>query len=198
MANLPVACLPSIILGMAAMWKYPNLCFLHGCTIGCGAVYSYYMTHARENDCEGEDVDLYTLLERAKNIAMQAHAGQTDKAGRPYIEHPLAVAEKVHGELAKTVALLHDVIEDSPVTLADIRAAGFGEGVIAALDCITKREGEAYDTYLSRVKGNPTARAVKLADLSHNMDLTRIAHMTEADWQRHRKYQHAAAVLSTD
>ena len=136
------------------------------------------------------------LIERARVIAVAAHAGQMDKAGKPYIEHPLAVAEKLRGEREKIVALLHDVVEDSPVTLEDIRQAGFGEEVVAALECITKRAGEAYGEYLARVMSNPIARSVKLADLAHNMDLSRFETMTERDWQRHRKYEHAVAVLT--
>ena len=136
------------------------------------------------------------LLKLARRIAMTAHVNQTDKAGQPYINHPIAVADKVGGETEKIVALLHDVVEDTAFTLDDIHNAGFGEDVIAALDCITKRDGEPYADYLSRVAGNKIARAVKLADLAHNMDISRLPILTEKDLKRLKKYEYAVAMLT--
>ena len=136
------------------------------------------------------------LLKCAMQIAENAHANQIDKAGQPYINHPIAVANKLNGEIEKIVALLHDVVEDSATTLEDIRKAGFDEYVVKALDCITKRKGEAYDDYLLRVKNNDIAKMVKLADLSHNMDMSRLPSLTDKDLERLKKYEYAVSVLS--
>ena len=137
-----------------------------------------------------------SLLELAGQIAAKAHAGQTDKGGQPYINHPTAVAGMVSSETEKIVALLHDVVEDSTITLDDIRDAGFNMEVVTALDCLTKRTGEAYEEYLSRVAGNDIARAVKLADLTHNMDTSRLPDLSEQDLKRLKKYKYAVATLS--
>jgi len=139
---------------------------------------------------------LNNLLKCAMQIAENAHANQIDKAGQPYINHPIAVANKLNGEIEKIVALLHDVVEDSATTLEDIRKAGFDEYVVKALDCITKRKGESYDDYLLRVKNNDIAKMVKLADLSHNMDMSRLPSLTDKDLERLKKYEYAVSVLS--
>lgn len=136
------------------------------------------------------------LFELAKQIAAVAHDGQTDKAGQPYINHPIAVADKVSSDTEKVVALMHDVIEDSATTLDDIRKAGFSEDIIEALDCITKRDNEAYDDYLLRVASNGIAKTVKMADIAHNMDTTRLINITEKDLKRLQKYEYAISVLS--
>jgi len=128
-------------------------------------------------------------------IAENAHANQIDKAGQPYINHPIAVANKLNGDTEKIVALLHDVVEDSATTLEDIHKAGFGDYIVKALDCITKRKGEAYDDYLLRVKNNDIAKMVKLADLSHNMDMSRLPSVTDKDLERLKKYEYAVSVL---
>jgi (p)ppGpp synthase/HD superfamily hydrolase len=129
------------------------------------------------------------LLERAIAIATQAHAGQVDKAGKPYVEHPLFVMKQVNSLEEKIVAVLHDAIEDSDLTLENLRSAGFPEGLLEAIAAITKTEGEAYEAYLERVMGNAIALRVKIADVSHNLDLGRIAHPTEKDLQRIEKYK---------
>ena len=128
-------------------------------------------------------------VQRAYELAAKAHAGQVDKAGRDYILHPLTVASFVETDDEKTVALLHDVAEDTPVTLQDLRDAGFSEAVVHAVDCVTKRDGEPLENYLHRVKSNPLATAVKLADLRHNSDLSRLPHPTERDFARVERYQ---------
>ncbi|MCL6577667.1 HD domain-containing protein [Kyrpidia sp.] len=135
-------------------------------------------------------------LALALRIAKQAHAGQTDKGGWPYIEHPLAVASMVHGSKEKIVALLHDVCEDSDIALEDLRAAGFDDDVIEAVRAITKMKGESYDAYLARVAANPIARAVKIADLRHNCDLSRISNPGPSDFARVKRYQAAIRTLS--
>ena len=104
-------------------------------------------------------------IEKALQIAARAHEGQTDKNGQPYILHPLRVMNAVEDEAAKIVAALHDVIEDSSVTVEDLRQEGFEEGVLAALECLTHRKGESYSDYVARCKCNVIARQVKLADL---------------------------------
>ncbi|WP_300120696.1 HD domain-containing protein [uncultured Enterococcus sp.] len=138
------------------------------------------------------------LYQQALAIAKDAHKGQVDKAGVDYIQHPLFVASLVEGELAKTVALLHDVVEDSDWTLEDLRKEGLPEEVVQAVGIITKKRNENYEEYILRVKQNPLARQVKLADLQHNSDLSRLANVTDRDRKRVAKYQKAIAYLSEE
>jgi (p)ppGpp synthase/HD superfamily hydrolase len=114
-------------------------------------------------------------LETAIAIAVEAHRGQLDKCGQPYILHPLRVMFRCETDVERTVAVLHDVVEDTPVTADELRRRGFGEEVLAALDCVTKREGEGYEAFVERAAANPIARKVKLADLEDNMDLRRLS-----------------------
>ncbi|MFN5854677.1 MAG: GTP pyrophosphokinase [Pseudanabaenaceae cyanobacterium] len=130
-----------------------------------------------------------TLLATAITIATQAHEGQTDKAGQPYIQHPLAVMARVDSPEAKIVAVLHDSLEDSNLVAQDLVDAGFTPEIVAAVQAITKRPGESYEEYLDRVMSNPLAMTVKIADVSHNMDITRIANPTDADYQRLARYE---------
>jgi (p)ppGpp synthase/HD superfamily hydrolase len=132
----------------------------------------------------------------AKRIATRAHQGQVDKAGQPYISHPEFVASQVIGDEAKAVAWLHDVVEDTPVTFDDLRAEGLSEAVIEAVAALTKQEGESYETYLERVAANPLAKAVKLADLKHNMDTSRLKTIDDKTRVRLEKYKLAFAKLS--
>lgn len=136
------------------------------------------------------------LYQQALAIAKDAHKGQVDKAGVDYIQHPLFVASLVEGELAKTVALLHDVVEDSDWTLEDLRKEGLPEEVVQAVGILTKKRNENYEEYILRVKQNPLARQVKLADLHHNSDLLRLANVTDRDRKRVAKYQQAISFLS--
>nr|WP_248628950.1 HD domain-containing protein [Enterococcus cecorum] len=138
------------------------------------------------------------LYQQALAIAKDAHKGQVDKAGVDYIQHPLFVASLVEGELAKTVALLHDVVEDSDWTLEDLRKEGLPEEVVQAVGILTKKRNEKYEEYILRVKQNPLARQVKLADLKHNSDLSRLANVTDRDRKRVAKYQKAIAYLSEE
>lgn len=138
------------------------------------------------------------LYQKALAIAEDAHKGQVDKAGVDYIQHPLFVASLVEGELAKTVALLHDVVEDSDWTLGDLRKEGLPEEVVQAVGIITKKRNENYEEYILRVKQNPLARKVKLADLQHNSDLSRLTTVTEIDRKRAEKYRQAIAFLSEE
>jgi (p)ppGpp synthase/HD superfamily hydrolase len=131
----------------------------------------------------------------AKQIAIKAHQGQVDKADQPYITHPEFVASQVTGDEAKAIAWLHDVVEDTSVTFDDLRAVGLSEIVIAGVDAITKRDNEDYETYLERVAANPLAKAVKLADLTHNMDTSRLKEITDKTRVRLEKYGMAFAKL---
>jgi len=129
-------------------------------------------------------------LETAISIAVKAHQGQFDKSGQPYILHPLRVMFRCEGDLARTVAILHDVVEDTATTMEDLRNAGLSEEVLAALDCVTKREGESYEAFVERAAANATAREVKLADLEDNMDLRRLpsADLTASATNRLNRY----------
>lgn len=133
----------------------------------------------------------------AHEIAKRAHKGQVDKAGAPYILHPETVASFVTKDDEKIVAYLHDVIEDTPCQLRDLENAGFSSEIIKAVDLLTRKTGQSYKQYLKLVKTNELARVVKLADLKHNSDLSRLTHVTENDINRLKKYQDAIIFLST-
>lgn len=135
--------------------------------------------------------------EKAYKIAKKAHLGQVDKAGEDYIKHPEKVASFVKTDEEKAVAYLHDVIEDTELTLEDLSEYGFSKEVIEAVNIITKKRGEDYQSYLNSVKNNKLARAVKLADLRHNSDLTRLTKVTEKDIKRKEKYQKAIDFLNS-
>lgn len=132
----------------------------------------------------------------AISIAEKAHKGQVDKGGRPYIEHPIKIASEFYDDKYKASALLHDVIEDSDLTLDYLRGCGLHEDVVNAVDALTKRKGELYQNYLVRVKENAIAKAVKLVDLQHNSDTSRIEHPTEKDYLRAKKYRDAIIYLN--
>ena len=132
--------------------------------------------------------DTFDCVAKAKEIAEHVHAGQVDKAGKPYIGHPAAVAGFVDGEEEKAVAWLHDVVEDTETTLDDLRGYGFSDEIVEAVDCVTRRKGEDRSDYLARVKSNPLATVVKLADLRHNSDLSRLENPGQKDFERRNKY----------
>lgn len=138
-----------------------------------------------------------STLERAIAIAAEAHAGQVDKAGTPYILHPLRVMLRLDTPEGRITAVLHDVIEDTAWTVARLRAEGFSEKVLEALDSVTHRPGESYDSYIARAGAHPIGRLVKLADLADNLDLSRIANPTEHDLARLEKYRQAVAFLES-
>ncbi|MGN8276736.1 HD domain-containing protein [Pseudomonas sp. SMV71] len=137
-----------------------------------------------------------STLEKAISIAAQAHEGQIDKGGSPYILHPLKVMLRLRGDEEQMVAVLHDVIEDTEVTLADLRNAGFSEAVLVAIESLTKREDETYQAFIQRAAHNPLARRVKLADLAENSDLSRIEHPGPKDLERVEKYRKASEYLA--
>ncbi|HET2855142.1 TPA: GTP pyrophosphokinase [Streptococcus pneumoniae] len=137
------------------------------------------------------------MIDIALAIAKKAHAGQVDKAGVDYIQHPLYVASQVNTEQEKAVALLHDVIEDSDITAADLFASGLSNEVVTAVQILTKKKGQSYQEYLGKVKSNNLARVVKLADLKHNSDLSRLKSVTNTDYERVKKYKNEIYYLST-
>ncbi|MEM1127573.1 MAG: HD domain-containing protein [Bacteroidota bacterium] len=134
-------------------------------------------------------------LDRAMALAVQAHTGQRDKAGQPYLLHVLRVAMAQTSPEAQLAGLLHDVVEDSAWTLADLEAAGFPASVLEAVALLTKPPGADYLAYIDRVAVHPIARAVKRADLQDNMDLTRLSVLTDHDLERLRRYRSAWARL---
>lgn len=138
------------------------------------------------------------LTDLALSIATDAHSGQTDKAGRPYIEHPLHVAESMETEAETCAALLHDVVEDTDWTFDDLASAGIPSDVIEALKLLTHDPSIPYLDYVRQVKSNPIAVKVKLADLRHNSNSSRLPHVTERDEERLRKYACAIAILGSD
>jgi (p)ppGpp synthase/HD superfamily hydrolase len=141
-------------------------------------------------------VTAMSSLEKAISITAQAHAGQRDKAGAPYILHPLRVMLKMTTDQARIVAVLHDLIEDTDWTIERLVREGFHGEILAALDCLTRREGEGYEAFIQRVRLNPLAVTVKIADLEDNMDGSRLKEVTEADEKRISKYKNALQELT--
>lgn len=134
-------------------------------------------------------------LERAIEIAARTHAGQLDKGGAPYILHPLRVMLRVAPGAQQIVAVLHDVVEDSEVTFEDLEREGFSAEVISGLRAVTKVEGESYEDFVARAALDPVGKAVKLADLMENSDLSRIAEPSQKDLERVAKYGRAIEYL---
>ena len=141
-------------------------------------------------------MDYEALLKKAEDIATVAHKGQFDRCGVEYINHPRAVASYVDNPKEKIVAWLHDTIEDTAITEADLRPV-FGDEITDAVVALTKTEGEDYFDYISRVIKNPLSARVKIADLTHNMKPDRITHPTEEDQKRMEKYKKAYGIVST-
>jgi len=128
-------------------------------------------------------------LERAIEIATEAHCGQLDKAGNEYIGHPLRVMAMGQTTEEKIAGVLHDVVEDSSWTFEQLAAEGFSPRIIEALRCVTRlSESEPYDRFIARIKGNPLAVAVKLNDLTDNMDIRRLPYISDKDVKRLKKY----------
>ena len=129
-------------------------------------------------------------------LCFRAHKEQTDKSGIPYVFHPIHLAEQMGDEDTAVVALLHDVVEDTDYTLEDLRAMGFAPEVLEALSLLTHEETVPYMDYIAAIKQNPIARAVKLADLAHNSDLTRLDTVDAKALARVEKYRQAIALLT--
>ena len=136
-------------------------------------------------------------LERAIAIAAEAHAGQKDRAGAPYILHPIRLMIQMDSEDAMMAAVLHDVVENSTWTLDDLRKEGFSNEVLNAVDSLTHRdkEGEDYWDYIQRAKSDPIALKVKLADLEDNLNPDRLNEITEKDEKRFDRYRKAQEML---
>ncbi|HEY9285643.1 MAG TPA: HD domain-containing protein [Pyrinomonadaceae bacterium] len=134
-------------------------------------------------------------LEDAISIAAEAHRGQRDKAGAVYLLHPLRLMLRMDSEAAMMAAVLHDVVEDSDWTLERLRRRGFAEEVVEAVACLTHRDGESYEEFVERVKPNPLARRVKIADLEDNMNVLRIGRLGPKDLERLEKYHRAWRTL---
>lgn len=128
------------------------------------------------------------MLQKALHIATEAHKNQVDKYNAPYIMHVMRVMMRGRNENEKICGILHDVVEDTDFTFEDLHKEGFSEEIIAALRCLTKGEQEPYDSYISRVKTNKLAIAVKLNDLEDNMDIRRLQQLEVKDVDRFNKY----------
>ncbi len=139
---------------------------------------------------------IYTQnTKKAINIAYNAHMGQFDKMGIPYIFHPFHLAEQMDTEEECIVAILHDVVEDTKITFEDLEK-DFSSQVIEALKLLTHDKKIPYDEYILNLKDNPIAKKVKLADLMHNSDITRLERITLKDVIRNKKYENAIRILS--
>ena len=139
---------------------------------------------------------IYTeMTKRALALCFEAHKDQKDKSGLPYIFHPFHLAEQMEDEDTTIVALLHDVIEDTEYTIEDLQKAGFTQNVISAIALMTHDPQMPYMEYVRAIKSNPIARAVKLADLRHNSDMTRLDIITQRDEERAQKYLDAIVIL---
>lgn len=139
---------------------------------------------------------IYTeMTKKALRLSFDAHKDQVDKSGIPYVYHPFHLAEQMESEETVTVALLHDVVEDTDYTIEDIIAMGFPKPVTDALALMTHDKTVPYMDYVAKIKTNPIAKAVKLADLRHNSDTSRLEYVDEKVLRRIRKYHDAIALL---
>jgi (p)ppGpp synthase/HD superfamily hydrolase len=137
-------------------------------------------------------------IELAISVALQAHKGQLDKGGHPYILHPLAVMNRVESMEEKIVAVLHDVIEDSEVTIEELRGLGFSEEILTAIQLLTRSTEDSYEEFIEKTTTNRVARNVKIADIKENMDISRIKNPTEEDVHRLEKYRKALERLERE
>jgi (p)ppGpp synthase/HD superfamily hydrolase len=135
-------------------------------------------------------------LEDAISIAALAHCGQKDKVGSPYLLHPLRMMLRMKSEASMMAAVLHDVVEDTDWTLEQLREQGFSDEVLAAVECLTHRDGESYEEFIGQVQKNQIAQQVKIADLEDNMNIKRIGRISPKDLERLEKYHRAWRVLT--
>ena len=139
---------------------------------------------------------IYTKdTKKALKICFDAHKNQTDKSGLPYVFHPFHLAEQMKTEETTIVALLHDVVEDTDITLEDLKEKGFSKEIIDAIALMTHDDDTDYMDYVREIKKNPIAKAVKLADLRHNSDLSRMDVIDEKVLERRKKYLEAIEIL---
>ena len=142
---------------------------------------------------------LYTeMTKKAMKLCFEAHKEQKDKSGLPYVFHPFHLAEQMEDEITTAVALLHDVVEDSSYTLRDLETMGFPPQVLEAVGMMTHDPAVPYLEYAAKLKDNPVARTVKLADLRHNSDLSRLDAVDEKALRRVEKYQKAIRILEEE
>ena len=139
---------------------------------------------------------IYTdFTKKALKLCFEAHKDQVDKTDMPYVFHPFHLAEQMDDELSTICALLHDVVEDTPLTLEDLSERGFPPEEIEALKLLTHDDSVPYREYVEKIAENPTAKKVKIADLRHNSDLTRFDFVDEKTRERCKKYQQALVLL---
>ena len=139
---------------------------------------------------------IYTSLTRlALKVSFEAHKDQVDHSGTPYVYHPYHLAEQMTDETTTCIALLHDVVEDTDITLAQLREMGFPDIVVEAVGVLTREHSVPYQEYIKRVKSNPLARIVKLADLEHNSDMSRLQEIDERSKSLANRYEKARACL---
>lgn len=139
---------------------------------------------------------IYTSLTRlALKVSFEAHKNQVDHSGTPYVYHPYHLAEQMTDETTTCIALLHDVVEDTDITLVQLREMGFPDIVVEAVGVLTREHGVPYQEYIKRVKSNPLARIVKLADLEHNSDMSRLQEIDERSKSLAKRYEKARACL---
>ncbi len=137
------------------------------------------------------------LINISLKIALRAYEGKVDKAGREYILHPLRLMAKMDTEQEMSVALLHDVIEDSNISATDLLMAGIPQTIVDAVVCLSKQSGESYVAFIARVKPNPLAKRVKMADIEDNLNVLRLANLKEEDLARIEKYHQAWHFLNS-
>ena len=139
---------------------------------------------------------IYTpKTKKALGLCFEAHKDQVDKSGLPYVFHPFHLAEQMETEETTIVALLHDIVEDTPYTISDLESEGFDKAVLDAIALMTHEDGVDYMDYVAKIKENPIAKAVKLADLRHNSDLTRLDTIDEKALKRRENYLKAIELL---
>jgi len=137
-------------------------------------------------------------LQTAIFIACEAHKDQLDKAGKPYILHPLRLMFQFDDTRLRIIAVLHDVVEDSSISLEHLAHKGFEKDILEALDCLTKRKGEEYKHFIQRLSKNTLAKAVKIEDLKDNLNVVRLESLTHIDLERLQKYHAALKILTGD
>ena len=135
------------------------------------------------------------LTKKALRLCFDSHKNQVDKTGLPYVFHPFHLAEQMDDELSTVCALLHDVVEDTELTFCDLRSMGFPEEVIEVLTLLTHEDGVPYMDYVKKISSNPVAKKVKIADLLHNSDTTRLDVIDEYALKREEKYKAALEFL---
>ncbi len=137
------------------------------------------------------------IIEKAIQIAMEAHRGQVDKAGKPYILHPLRLMNNFDSENKKIAAVLHDVVEDSHLTIKDLEKKGIPAESLKIIECLTKRSNEKYEDFIKRISLNKNATNVKIKDIEDNMNISRLSSIEQKDLDRLMKYHNALKNLKT-